>query len=340
MDQNGIIRWGILGAGSIVNIWIRGARQVEGMEIAAVASRTPQTAQAMAQRHGIPEALSYEEMIARDDIDVVYIPVPHSAHKALTLKALRAGKHVLVEKPAAVNAGEFREMAACAEENHVFLMEGMWMRFFPVLGRIPDYLGEKGIGPVRLIQSAFAFRMEENQIGGRLTDPMAAGGSLLDTGVYALHFTDVILNREPVKLTGLAAIDTDDLHLRVDEQASYVASFDRGELAVMTSAIRTAMPDTAYIFGTRGSIEIPVFWKPTRLIVRIGGRETETVEIPVPQRIPGIEDSGFQYEVAHVNECLRKGLTESPVLPWAKTIRILRQCDSLRAQWGLKYPFE
>ena len=335
-----IIRWGILGAGAIVDRWIKGARQVKDMEIVAISSRTPQTAAKMAQKHGIPEAVTYDELVVREDIDVVYVPVPHTAHKELTIKALKAGKAVLVEKPAGVTAKEFEDMAACAKEQKVFLMEAVWTRFFPIIDRIREYLGEDGIGDVRLIQTAFAFRADENLIRGRLADPMTAGGSLLDTGVYDLHFTDMILDKVPLKITGLASFDTDEYHLQVDEQASWVAQYDGGQLAVMTSAIRTTLPDTAFIYGTNGSIEVPVFCKPARMIIRIAGKEDQVIEMPVPQNIPGVQDEGYQFEVEHVNDCLRQGLTESPVMTWEKSLRVLHQCDKLRADWNFRYPFE
>ena len=94
------IRWGLLGAGRILDRWMNGARQAEDMEIAAVASRTKERAQQMAERYDIPEALTYDEMINRSDIDIVYIPVPHTAHKELAISAMNHGKAVLVEKPA------------------------------------------------------------------------------------------------------------------------------------------------------------------------------------------------------------------------------------------------
>lgn len=332
------IRWGLLGAGQILNRWMKGAAQVDGMTIAAVASRTKETAERMRQRFQIPEALTYEEMLARDDIDVVYVPVPHTAHKELAMAAMRAGKAVLVEKPAAVTAADFEELVSCAKEQDVFLMEAVWTRFFPMAEKIRGLIGKDGIGEVRAIHTAFSYRIPDDA-GGRLTDPNTAGGGLLDTGVYNFHFTDMILNKEPVALTGLASFDTDEMHLQVDEQASYIARYNRGELAVMTSGIRTDMPDTAFIYGTRGRIEVPVFWKPARMKVTIGA-EAYTVECPVEQRVEGIEDEGYQYEIRHVNQCLREGKKESGIMTWEKSLSVLRQCDQLRREWGFRYPFE
>ena len=134
-------------------------------------------------------------------------------------------------------------------------------------------------------------------------------------------------------------MDTDELHLQVDEQGSYIAQYDQGELAVMTSAVRTSMPDTAYIYGTKGSIEIPSFWKPTRMHVMTDGRD-EWIERPVSVDGDGNEDEGYQYEIRHVQECIRSGKTESPVMTWEKSRSVLAICDRLRSDWGLRYPFE
>ena len=127
------IRWGLLGAGIILNRWMQGALQAEGMEIRAIASRTPDSARKMAEKWKIDTVLTYEEMLERDDIDVVDIPVPHTAHKDLAIRAMKAHKHVLVEKPAAVCADDFREMADCARKNDIFLMEADWTYFFPAI---------------------------------------------------------------------------------------------------------------------------------------------------------------------------------------------------------------
>ncbi len=336
--SNDKIRWGLLGAGAIIDRWIKGARQVDDMEIVAVASRTAASAERMAKKYDIPETLTFDEMVERKDIDVVYVPVPHPAHKELAIKALNAGKPVLVEKPAAVTAADFDEMAACARKNGTFLMEAVWTRFFPIVDKLNSIIEAGTIGEVRLFQSSFSFRNEPDQVP-RLYLPELAGGALLDTGVYNLHFADMVFKKPPVEVTGLCAMDTDEHHLQVDEQGSYIIKYDNGELAVMTSAVRTAMPDTAYIYGTKGFIEIPVFWKPSRMRLVIGDRE-EWIEMPVDQKVEGVQDEGYQYEIRHVHDCIRKGLTESPVMTWEKTRSVMKVCDQLRARWGLKYPFE
>ena len=332
------VRWGLLGAGVILDRWLKGAMQAEDTQIAAVASRTIETAKRQAEKYGIPEALTYDEILARKDIDIMYIPVPHMAHKDLALRAMEAGFNVLVEKPAGVSAKEWDEMTACAAKNHVFLMEAVWTNCFPIMKRLREELDSGRIGDVRDVQASFAFRVGDDY-QGRLTDPAQAGGALLDVGVYALHFAQMVYQAAPEKLLSLASMDTDDLHLKVDEQCAIIGQYKNGALSVLQAAIRTGMPDTAWIYGTKGYIRIPVFWKPSLMEI-FTEDGTETVSMPVSQKLEGIEDEGYQYEVRHVNECLRQGLAESPLVPHAVTAAVLSQCDALRAQWGLRYPFE
>ncbi len=336
--ENRTIRWGLLGAGIILNRWLKGALQVDGTEITAVASRTPETAAGMAQKWSIPRVMTYDEMVSSPDIDVVYIPVPHQAHKTLALKAMNAGKHVLVEKPAAVTAAEWDEMTACAKKNNVFLMEAFWMRFFPATEFLLKTIADGIIGDVRLVQANFGFRTADD-CTSRLVDPARAGGGLLDVGVYNLHFARMIYGKDPLNVRGTATIGAELPAVRVDEQAAYIAQFDRGELAVMASAIKTTLVDTAFVYGTKGYITVPRYWRPTVVEVHAGGKETRS-EFTVPQKIAGMADEGFQFEVAHVNDCLRQGLTESPVHTHAITASVMRQCDALRREWGLVYPFE
>ena len=214
-------------------------------------------------------------------------------------------------------------------------MEAVWTRFFPLIEQLRPYFSEDGIGEVRAISTNFSYRTEDPS--SRLFDLERAGGGLLDTGVYNLHFNHMILQKNPVRLMGMASMNTDEMHLPVDEQAAYIAQYEKGELGMMCSAVRTDMIDTAYIYGTEGHMILPKFWKPTRAQIVIG-EKTEVLECPVQQKVPGIEDEGYQYELRHVNSCLRDGKKESPVMTWQASHDILAQCDELRRQWNLVYP--
>ena len=142
------VKWGILGAGAIVDRWIKGAMQFDDMEIVAISSRTKETAEKQAKKWNIPKVMTYDEMVESSEIEIVYVPVPHTAHKELAIKAMNAGKHVLVEKPAAINAKQFQEMMECAEKNQVFLMEAVWTRFFPIINKALEIVKEGKIGDI------------------------------------------------------------------------------------------------------------------------------------------------------------------------------------------------
>lgn len=340
-----MIQWGILGAGNIVDRWIKGAMQCPDTRIAAIASRDGGHAREKAQRYGIPRAMTYEALVEDPEIQVVYVAVPHTAHAELAMLAMEHGKSVLVEKPAAVNAAQLRQMMACARKNGVFLMEAVWTRFLPLTRLLLEELERGSIGDVRDLQVSFSFRAPAEP-KSRLMNPELAGGGLLDTGVYNLHFADLVFGRAPECLIGLATMDSDEHHIPVDEQACYIARYENGALATMTSGVRTDMLDTALIYGTEGYLEIPRFWCPqsmklTRYPEAAGGSpEIREFSAPTAQRVPGLPDEGYQYEILHVNECVRAGLPESPVMPLEKSLEILTQCDTLRRQWGLVYPFE
>lgn len=333
------IRWGLMGAGALLTRWMRGAREAaDEAEIAAISSRTIETARRQAEAFGIPEAMTYEEMLKRQDLDVIYILTPHTAHRELAIKAMEAGFPVVVEKPAAVTAADWRSMAACAAKNRVFLMEAVWTRCFPLTEKLQAVLKAKRIGEVRQVESTFAFRTP-GDYKGRLFDPMQAGGALLDVGVYGLHFAQLVFGKCPAAMTALMTRDSDALHLAVDESCVILSRYDDGALAVTKAAIRTEMPDTAWIFGTEGYIRIPDYWKPERMEI-VSAKGTECIELPVQRTVPGDPDEGYQYEIRHVCDCIRSGAAESPLVPHALTEAVLAECDAVRRQCGLSFPFE
>ena len=151
------IRWGLLGAGSIVDSWMMGLLQCDDCEVTAVSSRTEASARKVADRWNLPKVETYEQMCGDPEIDVVYIPVPHTQHKELAIMAMEHGKSVLCEKPSAVNAGELREMTTCAKKNNVFFMEAAWTRFFPVTEKMLEMVRSGRIGDVRHVQASFDY---------------------------------------------------------------------------------------------------------------------------------------------------------------------------------------
>ena len=142
------------------------------------------------------------------------------------------------------------------------------------------------------------------------------------------------MRKKPVSFVGTCSVSSG-----IDESAAMIARYDTGELSVMSCGISADLPETAYIYGTKGSIEIPHFFKPFKAVIRCG-ENVRIIEHEVPQRKAGIIDEGFGYEIAYVNECIRNNVTVPQFASWDKTQEILRECDMLRREWGLKFPFE
>jgi predicted dehydrogenase len=325
------LRWGILGTGNIASQFARGLQVLADAELVAVGSRSQTTADAFGDLFGIPAGhrhASYEALAADPTVDAVYIGTPHPLHKENMLLCLNAGKAVLDEKPFTINAAEAREAIDLARRKRLFLMEAMWMRFMPLMAEVRRLVADGVIGELRMVTADFGFRGEFDPTH-RSFDLALAGGALIDVGIYPLSLAFMLLGR-PDRIVSLAEIG----QTGVDEQAGIVLGYPQGQLAVLHSAIRTRTPNEATIIGTEGWIYIhPRFWVPTTLTVDRPDQEPETREIP-------FEGNGYQYEADEVHRCIAAGKTESEIMPLDETLAIMETMDTIRAQWGLKYPME
>jgi len=322
------VRWGILGPGSIAISFANGLTSVSGATLQAVGSRTQEKADKFGAEHNAPNRHgSYEALAADPEVDAIYISTPHPQHKDAALLCLRHGKAVLVEKPFAVNAAEAEEMIAEARAQDVFLMEAMWSRFFPAMDHLKKILADGIIGQPRMLLADFGFRTGVNP-EGRLFAPAMAGGGLLDVGIYPLSLASFLFG-EATQAVGVADMG----ETGVDEQAALSLLYKNGEVAALTCGTRTNTPHGATILGTEGSIQLAEpFWKPSTMTIKAGDK-TEEVTIP-------FTGQGMNYEAEEVGNCLRAGKTESDKLPLSETLSLMKTMDSLRSQWGLKYPME
>lgn len=323
------VRWGILGTGSIAAKFATGLAALEDAALVAVGSRSQAGADAFADRFAVPRRhASYAALLADPEVDAVYIATPHSLHYENMLACIEAGKAVLCEKPFTLNAAQARAAVAQARHRGVFLMEAMWTRFLPLFVELRRLLAEQAIGELRLLQADFGFRTGFNP-QGRLFDPALGGGALLDVGVYTVSLAHMLFGA-PVHVTGLAELGATG----VDEQSAYVLGYDGGQLAVLSSAIRTNTPQEALVAGTEGSIRIhSPWWRGERMTIRRTGADEQVIERPYT-------GNGYNYEAAEVGRCVRAGMTESPIMPPDETIAVMETLDRLREQWGLRYPGE
>ena len=252
-------------------------------------------------------------------------PTPSTRRTPL---CLQAGKAVLCEKPFCVNAAEAERVVELAREKGLFIMEGMWTRFFPMMEEVRRLVSEGAIGEVRMLNVDFGFRADLDP-ASRLFDQRLGGGALLDVGVYCVSSPSMVLGR-PSGFVSLPHLG----ETGVDEQASVILEHEGGRLANLSIGIRTTTPQEATIMGTEGYVRIHApWWRPKSMTISRPGTEDETVEAPV-------SGNGFNYEAAEVMRCLEAGKTESDVMPLDETLSVLRTMDGIRAAWGLRYPGE
>jgi predicted dehydrogenase len=323
------IRWGILGRGGIANSFAQGLAVLDDAELFAVGSRTAEAAEAFGDQYGVPHRYgSYAALVQDPDVDVIYVATPHPFHHEHSLLAMRAGKAVLCEKPLTINAREAAELIDYARQHRLFLMQAMWTRFLPIIGRLRELLAAGVIGAVRLVHADFSFRADFDP-RHRLFDPALGGGALLDAGIYPLSMASMILGR-PVAISSQAHLGSTG----VDEQSAAVLRYAEGQLAVLTMATRTAGPQVVVVRGTEGYITLPPEWlNATDLVITRPGRADERIQLP-------LQGNGYNYEAAEVMRCLRAGRLECDVMPLDETLALMETLDAIRAQWGLRYPGE
>ncbi|MCF8001894.1 MAG: Gfo/Idh/MocA family oxidoreductase, partial [Halanaerobiales bacterium] len=191
------INWGIIGTGFIAQTLADEFKYINQGKITAVASRSREKAEEFTQKNNIEKSYSsYEDLAKDDEIDVVYIATPHNLHFENTLLCLNNNKHVLCEKPIAVNEKQTKEMFKLAKEKELFLMEAMWTYFLPPILKVKEWIEEGKIGDIRLLTARVGINAikKENK---RLFDPALAGGALLDTGIYPVALSNYLLKGKP-----------------------------------------------------------------------------------------------------------------------------------------------
>jgi predicted dehydrogenase len=319
-------RWGIAGTGNIASKFVEGLRQVPDAHVAAVCSRSEATAKQFATQRNIPRWHgSYEALASDPDVDVVYVATPNSRHRDDTERFLRAGKHVLCEKPFALNEIEARSMVATARSEGRFAMEAIWSRFLPVYVALGDLLDSQPIGDLVRVEADFGFSAS-TAADHRVNNRMLGGGALLDLGIYCLHIARFVLGgHDSVVASGELNDDG------VDVDATYTLSYARGATAVLRSTTRHATSCAAMIIGTAGTITVDRFMHhPPGFSVNVIGR--------APQYHRHDENGqGLRHQVFEVHRCIAQGFIESPRLTHTETLAYAATMDEIRRQIGVRY---
>jgi predicted dehydrogenase len=322
-------RWGILGTGGIAHAFASDLALLSNHHVGAVGSRDLTKSQKFAREFGNATAHgSYEDLVNDPNIDAIYVATPHPMHRDNVILALNAGKPVLCEKPFAVNAKQAREMFDVAKNNGAPLMEAMWARFLPHYAEIRKIIASGVLGPITTIHADHGQRLADQNIP-RLIDPALAGGALLDLGIYPISLAHMVLG-VPVQITSSAKF-TDK---GVDAQTSMILDFENGAQAILNTTMIVQTPCTAVIAGLNGYLEIDrTFYNPTSMQVTL-------FDGTLTQFPRNYEGHGLREQALEFARVVRDGELESPILTWSDSIEIMEIMDKVRAQIGLKYPFE
>jgi predicted dehydrogenase len=322
-----MVRWGVLGPGAIAVGFADAMGLVAGGAIVAVASRSDERARVFADRYGVPARYGSYQALAEDpDVDVVYVATPQSRHAEDVLMLLRAGKHVLCEKPFALNEKQARQMVDEARQRGRFLMEAIWSRFLPAYRSLVDVVGSGRIGQPLLVEADFGFRRPVEP-EHRLFRADLGGGGLLDLGIYPLQLSTLLLG--PVLSVAAQGMIGET---GVDEHLVAVLRH-AGGLGVMKAALRVNMTCSARVSGTDGVVEIPALMHCPNAIRVLTAAGVDEID-------GSYEGNGLRFEIEEVHRCLAEGKTESDVVPLDETLAWARTLDDIRHQIGLVFPGE
>ena len=338
------VRWGILGTGRIASVFTRQLARSRTGRAVAVASRTQESADRFAGQYNIPHVYSsYAALLDDPDVDIVYISTPHHLHAEWSIAAAKAGKHILCEKPLALNYAGALSIIEAARHNDVFLMEAFMYRCHPQTARLVKMLREKVIGDVRVIQATFGFHSVFD-LAHRTLNHALAGGGILDVGCYCVSMARLVAGvaggknfDEPLQVHGCGSIG--DMS-RVDEYAIASLRFPGNILAQLATGVQVDMENVVRIFGTEGYIVIPRPWVVSIdggtsyiHVYKSGAMEPEVEEITT-------DDGLFTIEADTVARFIPRRQAEPPAMSWDDSLGNMKTLDLWRQAIGLIYDME
>jgi predicted dehydrogenase len=319
---------GIIGTGSIARAMARTVNGMDSTEAYAVASRRQETADAFAREWGFARAYgSYEAMLDDEQVELVYIATPHSHHYDNAKQCILKGKPVLCEKAFTANAWQAEEVLQLAKEKNVFITEAIWTRYMPLSQTINEVLRSGIIGTPTVLSANLGYPISHIE---RCREPHLAGGALLDIGIYPINFASMVFGTEVENIvSSCTKLDTG-----VDAQNSITVYFKGGQMAVLYSTMYAKTDRKGIISGENGHLIVENINNPQSITVVNNNYETVARYDCSPQI------TGYEYQVYACMEALRNGWLESPYMPHAETMRIMRMMDGLRKEWGVRYPFD
>jgi predicted dehydrogenase len=336
-----MIRWGILGTGNIAKQFAAGMASSRRGKVVAVGSRSKENAEAFANSHDVEARHDYAGLITDPHVDAIYLSLPNSLHHAWTIRALRAGKHVLCEKPFALDGAQTLEMFETAEKQGRVLVEAFMYRSHPYIRAVDEQLRAGAIGAIQLIRTSFCYRT--TKIAGNVRfDRALGGGALMDIGCYCVNFSRHFAGGEPVAIQANATFHESG----VDEICAGMMQFSNGVTASFTCGMSVQADNTATICGTEGFIEIPVPWKPVQgkggfVVARGTPPRQDQKDAKSPPTLPrqSIQIDADQDLYALEADAFAATVLDGapPAITRADTIGNMRVLDAIRRQIGLKF---
>jgi len=319
------IRWGIIGLGNIANKFAADLLTVDDAQLYAVASRTQEKADTFATKYNATKSYgSYKSLVNDTHIDAIYIATPHSHHKENTLLCLEKGIAVLCEKPFAMNSEEVGIMIVKAKENNILLMEALCTYFLPHYRYILNLLNKKEYGNIIKLEADFGFKPTFD-INSRVFKKSLGGGSLLDIGIYPI-FAALSTLEEPNSIQASATFFENG----VDSSCSMVFNYKNDVKAILKSTFLQTTPTEAVFYCENGIIKINGKFSGPSTVTLIADDIEETIDFDYKTK-------GYDYEIIHFNKLLRQRKTESDVMSFNFSKKLMQTIDKIRQNIGLEY---
>lgn len=330
------LHWGIVTVGKISHDFVNALTSLpEGLHtVVAAAARNLEDAKKFAQEHDIPKYYSYEDLAKDKEIDVVYIGAINAKHYELSKLYLEHGKHVLCEKPLCVNFKQCDALLKKAANKKLFLMEGIWSRFFPSYVFTRESIRNGVLGEIKKVDVQFGFEnlIESEKVRYGPDAKITGGGTILDLGVYAIQVALWAFEDVPSSIEATANIGPSG----VDYGFKATLKFSNGGVANLETSAEVGLSNIATIEGTKGKIELHNLWCPTKIIKNGNVREW-----PLPTArwdFVLLNSCGFRYEAEEVRNCIQGGKLQSDSVDHEESRRIARIQDEIREQIGVKMP--
>lgn len=313
-----MLRYGILSTSSIAPRFIAAVREANAGQILALSSRSREKAAEKAAQWQIPRFYGDHMALLKDpDVDIVYISNVNSQHYPWAKAALEQGKHVVCEKPCTTQEAHTRELFALAREKGLFFMEAEKMLLLPALQEVRRRIQEGELGRIYMAELSHSFPAAYN---AWMFDAAAGGGPLLSSGIYAVQLLIWLFG--PIgQIRGVKS----SLDMGVEWQYVLTGSTESGVLFSAKNSTRAILDNTARIFGTKGFVEIPEYWKARKAVFHIAGQSPETVAFPCEHELV--------YEASHIADCLEQGLLTSPVVTEEISCNGIAALEAVKKSW-------